>query len=133
MAGAPRRRITVVNDNPEFLELMQVLLEEDSGYDVTTIDGDLVASLDPIRDSRPELLIIDLVMRPDRLSGWDILQGVRRDDELREVPVIICTADTRAVRERAEEIAQDLRAAILEKPFAIDELEAIVTRMLSLD
>ena len=42
--GEPNPRITVVNDNPEFLELMHELLEESSGYDVTTIDGEVVHS-----------------------------------------------------------------------------------------
>jgi len=38
---ADNPHITVVNDNPDFLQLMHTLLAEDSGYDVTTIDGDM--------------------------------------------------------------------------------------------
>ena len=75
-------RITVVNDNQEFLKLMHSLLEEDSGYDVTTIDLDAVGNVEPIRQSRPGLLIVDLRGRPDGLAGWDVLKAVRQDAEL---------------------------------------------------
>src|SRR2546423_5366795 len=67
-------RITVVNDNPEFLELMDALLEQDSGYDVTTIDADTLDDVEPIRTSQPDPLIIDLRWRRNGLTGWDVLR-----------------------------------------------------------
>ena len=121
-------RITVVNDNPEFLELMDALLEEGSGYDVTTIDGDTITDVEPIRRSRPDLLIIDLRLRRDGLAGWDVLLAVRGDLELRQLPVILCTGDLEGLREHAGEITQDQRVATLEKPFHIDALEELVQR-----
>jgi CheY-like chemotaxis protein len=121
-----RPRITVVNDNPDFLELMHSLLEEDSGYDVTTIDGDTISDVEPIRQSRPALLIIDLRWRRDGLAGWDILLAVRRDPELGELPIILCTGDLVGLQEHAEEITGDPKVATLEKPFQVAELEALV-------
>ena len=121
-------RITVVNDNPEFLELMHELLEEDSGYDVTTIDGDTIHDVEPIRQSRPQLLIIDLRWRHDGLAGWDILLAVRHDPELGELPIILCTGDLMGLEEHAEEIAQDPKIETLQKPFQVVALEALVRR-----
>ncbi len=119
-------RITVVNDNQEFLQLMHSLLEEDSGYDVTTIDVDAIRNVEPIRQSRPELLIIDLRGRRNGLAGWDVLKAVRQDAELSELPIIICTGDLLGLEERAEEIAQDPRVRTLRKPFQVADLEAMV-------
>ncbi len=133
MAETRRRRITVVNDNPQFLELMSTLLEEGSGYQTTTIDGDGLSSLAPISESRPELLIIDLVMRPDGISGWDVVTGVRKDPELAWVPIIICTGDVYTVRQRAAELAEAPGVELLVKPFNIDALEAMVTRLLTVN
>jgi CheY-like chemotaxis protein len=79
-------RITVINDNPEFLELMDALLEKDAGYDVTTVDGDTIRDVQPIRASRPDLLVIDLRLRRDGMAGWDILLAVRGDAELASYP-----------------------------------------------
>jgi CheY-like chemotaxis protein len=122
-------RITVVNDNPEFLELMDTLLEENSGYDVTTIDGDTIRDIEPIRNSHPDLLIIDLRWRRDGLVGWDILLAVRGDPELGDLPILLCTGDLPGLEEHAEDIAQDPKVATLEKPFHIDELEDAVRRL----
>jgi CheY-like chemotaxis protein len=121
-------RITVINDNPDFLELMHELLEEDSGYAVTTIDGDAIKDLVPIRQGRPDLLVIDLRRRTGGVAGWDILMAVRGDAELRELPVILCTGDLQGLKEHAEAIAQDPKVAILEKPFRVADLEQLVHR-----
>lgn len=119
-------RITVVNDNPEFLELMHALLEENSGYDVTTIDGDTIHDVEPIRQSHPDLLVIDLRWRRDGLAGWDILLAVRGDAELSQLPIILCTGDLRGLEEHAEAIAQDSIVETLQKPFQVAELEDLV-------
>jgi CheY-like chemotaxis protein len=124
----PDPRITVVNDNPEFLELMDALLEEGSGYDVTTIDGDEIRDIEPIRRSRPDLLIIDLRLRRDGLAGWDVLLAVRRDPELGQLPIILCSGDVQGLQEHAPTIADDPRVAALQKPFHVVELEALVQR-----
>jgi CheY-like chemotaxis protein len=122
-------RITVVNDHPQFLEMMHELLQEDSGYEVTTIDGDEIKDLEPIRRSGPELLIIDLRLRREGgLAGWAILLAVRQDPELRQLPIILCTGDLQGLEERAEAIAQDPKVATLRKPFHVAELEDLVRR-----
>jgi len=121
-------RITVINDNPEFLELMDALLEKNAGYDVTTIDGDTILDIEPIRGSTPDLLVIDLRLRRDGLAGWDILLAVRADAELAQLPVILCTGDLEGLKEHAEAITEDPMVATLEKPFHVEELEKLVRR-----
>lgn len=120
-------RITVVNDNPDFLELMHDLLAKGSGYDVTTIDGDTIHDdIEPIRLSRPDLLIIDLRSRQGGLAGWDVLQSARSDAELSEVPIILCTGDLEALEAHAAEIDQDPKVRSLAKPFQVKEMENLV-------
>lgn len=125
-----RRRITVVNDNPEFLALMDNLLEDGSGYEVTTIDGDLLHDIEPIRESRPDLLIVDLRLRRDGIAGWDILMTLRADPEMRELPTILCTGDVQGLKEHADAIAEDPRVRILTKPFRLDEADAVVRELI---
>lgn len=125
-------RITVVNDDADFLELMHDLLGEDSGYEVTTIDGDSIHDVQPIRRSRPDLLIIDLRWRREGLVGWDILQAVRHDTELGELPIILCTGDLAALEEHAGEITSDPKVETLTKPFQIAQLETLVRRFVGL-
>jgi CheY-like chemotaxis protein len=122
-----QRRVTVVNDSPEFLLMMGELLEADR-YHASLIDGDKISSIEPIRATNPELLIVDLRLRGAEISGWDILEAIRADEELAGLPIIICTADSFQLADRAEEMAQLPGVEVLLKPFHIDELDALVRR-----
>lgn len=123
-------RITVVNDNPEFLELVRDILEDEQ-YATVCIDGDDADALSRIVESRPDLLIIDLRMGTDELHGWDIAQEVRREPALEGLPVIICSADALALRGLASDLAQTKNVQTLMKPFAIAELTGAIDRLLA--
>ena len=114
-------RVTVVNDNPDFLELVREILDGER-YDTTTIDGDQPEALDRIRASRPDVLMIDLRMGTDGMHGWDIAQQVRADADLKRTPILVCSADIVALRELSADLADDHEVATLEKPFTIDHL-----------
>jgi CheY-like chemotaxis protein len=123
-------RITVVNDHPAFLELVRDILESDD-YDATTIDGDKPGALEAIRESRPDLLMIDLRMGTDRLHGWSIAQDVRKDPELSGLPILLCSADTMAIEELREQLEGQHQVAMLRKPFTIDALTEAIDRLLA--
>lgn len=122
-----RPRISVINDNPEFLELMSAILGEDAGYEVTLHNGDAM-SIGDLRAARPDLVIIDLLLGTG--SGWDIVTLARADDALADRPVIICSADVAQLRSRAAELERIGNIHVLEKPFEIDDLTALVARLL---
>ena len=114
-------RVTVVNDNPDFLELVREILDCDR-YETTTVDGDQSDALERILASRPDVLMIDLRMGTERLHGWDIAQQVRAEPGLERVPILVCSADIVALRELSDELTQHRQVGILEKPFTIDQL-----------
>jgi CheY-like chemotaxis protein len=123
----PRRpRISVVNDNPEFLELMSVILDEEAGYDVTLFDGE-ETSIEEIAASDPDLLIVDLVM--GGASGWEIVALSRADDRLSDRPILVCSADIASLREKADELRRIGDVHVLEKPFGVDEITDLVARL----
>jgi CheY-like chemotaxis protein len=123
-------RITVVNDNPEFLELVRDILE-DEHYATTTIDGDFGGALELVVESRPELLILDLRLGTEDLHGWEIAQRIRREPSLEGLPVIICSADVRALAALADELDDTKHVRTLTKPFAIGELTAVIDALLA--
>jgi CheY-like chemotaxis protein len=123
-------RITVVNDNPEFLELLDDILE-DEAYATTTVDGDLDDALERIIMSQPDLLIVDLRMGTDQLHGWEVAQQVRLEPALAALPVIICSADVVALQELAEDLAEAKSVLTLTKPFAIEELTRAIDSLLT--
>ena len=123
MPAVRRRRISVLNDNPDFLELMSAILEEDAGYDVSLFPGE-DTSIDQLAAANPDLVIIDLLL--GGASGWEIVTLARADARLASVPIIVCSADVNGLRMRAAELDRIGNVHLLSKPFGIDEMTSLV-------
>lgn len=127
MSDTERPRITVINDNPDFLELMAAILDEDAGYDVTVFSGDSTTIAD-IAAADPALIIVDLLL--GGASGWEIVTLARADERLARVPIVICSADVIALRDRAAELEHIGNVYVLAKPFGIDEVTSLAERLI---
>jgi DNA-binding response OmpR family regulator len=122
-------RVVVVNDSEEFLDAITDALT-DAGYEVTGHHGDRL-SADDIAKLEPDLIVLDLVLNRRNLydelaNGWDFLLLVRAHERLAGIPVIICSGDVRQLRRREEELKAVANAYVLSKPFALEDLEAMV-------
>ena len=122
-----RRRISVLNDNPDFLELMSVILDKEAGYAVTVFAGE-ETTIDQLAGSRPDLVIVDLLL--GGASGWEIVTLSRADARLATVPIIVCSADVSGLRNRASELEQVGNVHVLAKPFGIEEMTSLVERII---
>ena len=122
-----RPRISVVNDNPDFLELMSAILDEDAGYEVTLFNGE-ETTISDLAASSPHLVIVDLLL--GGVSGWELVTLSRADKRLAEVPIVVCSADVTSLREREDELAQIANLHVLTKPFGIDQVIDLVERLI---
>jgi CheY-like chemotaxis protein len=113
------RRVLVVDDDPQLLDLLQSLLEG-LGFEVLTA-ADGRAALAAVTASAPDLLITDLVM-PD-MEGIQLLREISRTQ--RGVRTIVMSGN--AVGMNFLDAAQRFGArATLRKPFSLDELRLAV-------
>jgi CheY-like chemotaxis protein len=127
MTADDRPRVSVVNDNPEFLELMSAILDEESGYAVTLFDGE-TTSVAEIAAADPDLVIVDLLL--GGASGWEIVALTRADERLADRPILVCSADVSALRDKTDELAGIGNVHVLEKPFSIDQITDLVERLI---
>jgi CheY-like chemotaxis protein len=115
---APKKRVTVVNDHPEFLALVAEFLS-DEGYEVTPLPKHQGA-FEQIKLSKPDIVICDLIF-DNMPAGWALLDMLYLDPETRPIPVILCSAASRQVQEAAPSLAG--KGIIwLEKPFELERL-----------
>ena len=121
-----RPRISVLNDNADFLELMSAILDEDAGYEVQLFNGSETTIAD-LSASDPDLIVVDLLL--GGASGWEIVTLSRADSRLADVPIIVCSADVAALRERTDELQHIGNVHVLPKPFGIDELTGLVENL----
>ena len=118
-----RPRISVLNDNADFLELMSAILDDDAGYEVRLFNGK-ETTITELSASDPDLVVVDLLL--GGASGWEIVTLARADPRLAGVPIIVCSADVTALRERTDELLHIGNVHVLAKPFGIDQLTALV-------
>jgi PAS domain S-box-containing protein len=115
----PLPRILLADDNADMRDYVSGLLRD--RYEVETV-ADGAAALQSARERRPDLILSDVMM--PRLDGFALLQALRTDEALKNIPVILLSA--RAGEEARIEGLQSGAADYLVKPFSTRELLARV-------
>lgn len=81
--------VMMIDDEPMLTEVIGTYLE-DAGYRHVVGINDATVALQKVRELNPALVLLDLVM--PGVSGFEILQALRQDEQLRYTPVIVLTA-----------------------------------------
>jgi len=111
--GAPStRHALVIEDDAEAAELLRLHLES-AGFQVRVVtDSSLIhQSAEP----RPDLITLDILM--PGTSGWDVLEQLKKDEALANVPVVIVSM----VADRQRGVALGA-SKVLEKPVGRQQL-----------
>jgi excisionase family DNA binding protein len=119
-----KRRVLVVDDDIDLVELVTHLLENDGRFEVRVATSGFDAGM-MVKEYLPDLIVLD-VMLPD-INGEELCHRVRADNTLGDVRILCISGMIE------EDKIQDLRFAgandFLHKPFEIEEL---IDRMCSL-
>jgi HAMP domain-containing protein/CheY-like chemotaxis protein/signal transduction histidine kinase len=93
-----RKRLLIVEDNAAEQMSIRELLDHDDIEIVTTDTG--AAALSTLRDNPCDCVVLDLRL-PD-MSGFEVLDTIRKDEALSNVPVVVFTGRELSVEEDAE-------------------------------
>ncbi len=93
-----RKRLLIVEDNAAEQMSIKELLDHHDIEIVTTDTG--AGALSTLRDSPCDCVVLDLRL-PD-MSGFEVLDKIRKDDSLSNVPVVVFTGRELSVEEDAE-------------------------------
>ncbi|MCA9106623.1 MAG: response regulator [Pirellulaceae bacterium] len=112
-----KRKVLIVDDDEELVELMVDVFSRDGRFDIRTANNGFDAGM-LVREFRPDLVVLD-VMLPD-INGKEVCQRVRNDSSLEAVKIICISGMV-----EQEKIA-DLRKCgandFLNKPFPTEKL-----------
>ena len=107
------RRIIVVDDNEDILEVIKLILEGYE-YEVLTLnDGNLL--LGKIKDYHPDLILLDIML--GNMDGRELCETLRSNKDTNDIPIILVSA-SHNLPERFIDSSVDFLA----KPFDITEL-----------
>lgn len=118
-------KVLVVDDEPNIVLSLEFLMEQAGFQVVTAYDGE--AALERINDSAPDLLLLDISL--PGISGFDVLEHLRRSEATAQLPVIMLTAHGRDIeREKVLALGAD---DYITKPFSTQSLIEKVKSLLS--
>ncbi len=121
------QQVVVVEDDESTLQFLTLVLTEVGGYRVITCRSGATA-VDCVRTTQPQAVILDTHLEtPD--MGWQVLRELKADPRLAAIPVIVSSADARAIHEHAA-VLRSTGSASLSKPFVVDDLLGLVQGLL---
>jgi len=82
-------KILVVDDDPDFVEFTQIVLEREGHTIVSAAGGG--EALDKIVEDTPDLIILDVIM-DTVLDGLSVAQELGDHSEYRDIPIIMITS-----------------------------------------
>ena len=113
--------VLVVDDDASIRKMIMAALRRDQPAYTFLEAPNGRDALDLMRSEHPDVVVLDLMM--PIVSGWDVLRERSEDPNLREIPVIVVSAN------REPAVADAVNAGIcafLPKPFDIGALSALV-------
>ncbi len=122
---ASKRTIMVADDNPDIVDILRNMLEE-NGFNVTCAYSgkDLFAGLEELK---PDLILLDIMM--PQMDGLEVLRRLKGAPKTSSIPIIMIT-----VKDEDKLAAHKLGADdYIPKPFDIDKLVTAINRLLSGD
>ncbi len=123
-----KRKILIVDDDQDLVDLMVDHFERDGRFDVRSVNNGFGAGM-LIREFQPDLIILD-VMLPD-INGLEVCQRVRTDKSTDEVRIICISGmvESDKIQQLRDAGANDF----MKKPFDIDALAARACQLLEME
>jgi CheY-like chemotaxis protein len=84
-----KSRILIIDDDPDITEAMTVILEN-KGYEVASA-GDGSEGMERLKKSRPDLIILDVMMRTSQ-EGFELSRELKRSAKYKDIPILMLTA-----------------------------------------
>jgi len=114
----PQKRILVVDDEIDIVELLMLRLKINSYLVDSALDG--IEALERVEKRKPDLILLDIKM--PRLNGYKVTKKLRSEDETKDIPILILTALSEYTSDVAEQCLSLGVQGVFYKPFDTTEL-----------
>ncbi len=119
------KNILVIDDSSTNVVLLNAVLAQ-HGYEVlSALNAQEAYKL--VDKQKPDLILLDLLM--PEISGFDFLENIKKDETLKDIPVVIVSAV--GTKENIRQTKKMGAVHFISKPVNVNELLNTVGRLLS--
>lgn len=111
-----KKKVLVVDDEEHIVNLVKLTLESD--FEVFGAYSGKEA-LENAKKHSPDLILLDIMM--PEMDGYEVMRAMRKDDDLKKIPVIFLTAKGEW-NDKMKALALGGSADYITKPFEPDDL-----------
>jgi threonine synthase len=111
-------RVAIVDDHPHVRLLVRRILQAQGKYELFEAE-DGRSALKLIREEKPDLVILDLMM--PELDGFSVLDALRSDPDTASIPVIVVTAQELTAKEK-QRLEGQIQSLMQKGDFVSEEL-----------
>ena len=122
-----KKKILVVDDDMEIVELISEVLNRDGRFEVQTASSGYEAGM-ATQKFHPDLILLDYML-PD-VNGNVVCQTIKKNPEFEDIKIIIVSGVIR--QEEIDQLIKSGAEDFIKKPFAIDELISCVSARLQI-
>jgi len=116
MTKNSKKRILIVDDEPDITETLKFLMESEGFETIIALDGE--EALKKAREENPDIMILD-VMLP-KINGYKVCRLLKFDSKYKHIPILMVTARS---QEEDKIIGEETGAdEYITKPFDINEI-----------
>jgi len=127
---ADKKKILLVDDDPDFVEAVKVIVEN-GGYDVkVAYDGK--EGLEAVEEEKPDLIVLDVMMPV--MNGHETCAQLKADKATEDIPIILLTAvadrvttSTYTHRDMLESEAEDYMPKPVEPAELLERIKSWIT------
>lgn len=123
-----KRKVLVVDDDEELVELICDQLERDGRFEIRAVNNGFDAGM-MVHDYRPDLIVLD-IMLPD-INGKEVCQRVRSDKSMDDVRIICISGMVE--EDKIGELKECGANDFMKKPFEIDVLIDRICELLDVE
>ncbi len=123
-----KRKILIVDDDQELVDLIVDVLERDSRFETRSVNNGFDAGM-MVKEYRPDLLVLD-VMLPD-INGREVCQRVRSDSTMDDVRIICISGMVE--QDKIEELREAGANDFMHKPFEVEKLVERICQLLEVE
>ena len=81
------KKILFIEDESALQKTFGKVLEKESFEVIPALDGEIGLRL--AKSEKPDLILLDLIL--PKLNGFEVLQKIKEDEEIKNIPIIVLT------------------------------------------